>query len=373
MIRKVLLMQQILMILLLLFAWTASGATRKEDMTQDAALTEQALSRYGTFNTWSDALHPAREKFNRSGTDKVYSHNQFGNFLEAMKSVQKACEELGVDFMVVRNPSPAEKAFAAANNGLAPDPYIYLLQKLFADEKMELIEPLGPGRKPLAQRLNERYPKEEYSRKILVFGDKKDLPGVDADFLPYSGNGAYLAGDLICAGKKELLNRPAVVFAAPAELLYRESALLPSPDLLTIPETAYRLLETWDAANWSKLGFEPVPEPEDPFFKILPDRSLQIAPLLEGADSGVAGTLRLPLPDPPGNFLRVVLTLEEPAQLEVRASCGRDTVLAGVRTDRDGSRVELQLRPTWLSRIMTLQLLVHGKARLREIRLYRAN
>ena len=171
MIRKDLFMQQILMILLLLFAWTASGATRKEDMTQDAALTEQALSRYGTFNTWSDALHPAREKFNRSGTDKVYSHNQFGNFLEAMKSVQKACEELGVDFMVVRNPSPAEKAFAAANNGLAPDPYIYLLQKLFADEKMELIEPLGPGRKPWAQRLNERYPKEEYSRKIKIEGE----------------------------------------------------------------------------------------------------------------------------------------------------------------------------------------------------------
>ena len=368
-------MQRILMILVLLLAWNAGGATRKEDMAQDAALTEQALARYSTFAAWSNALHEAREKFNNAKPekDKIYSHAQFGNFPEAMKSVQKACDELGLDFMIVRQPSPAEKAFAAENSGIAPDPYIYLLQKLLADEKIEMLTSIGPGRKPLKQRLQERYPAEEYSRKALVFGNKKDFPGLDADFLPYSGCGAYLAGDLVNIGQKELQNRPAVIFSAPAELVYRESAILPDPVLITIPEIAYRPLNSWDAANWHKLGFEPVPAAKDPFFKILPDRSLQLAPLLPGADSGVAGTLRLPLPDPPGSYLRVVLILEEPAQLEVRAACGRDKVIAGVITDRDNSRVELRLRPTWLSRILTLQFLVTGKARLREIHLYRAN
>ncbi len=357
----------------LIAACTVSAASRKEDMAQDAALTEQALARYGTFSAWSDALHAAREKFNQTARDKVYSHAQFGNFQEAMKSVQKACDELGLDFIIVRQPSPAEKAFAAANDGKAPDPYIYLLQKMFAEEKMELATAIGPDRKPVIQRLKERYPAGEYSRKMLIFGHKKDFPGLDADFLPYSGGGAYLASDLVNVGHKELLNRPAVVFSAPAELFYRDSAILPDPVLLTIPETAYRPLETWDAANWSKLGFEPIPEPENEYFKILPDRSLQLAPLLTGADSGIAGTIRLPLPDPPGNYLRAVLLLEEPAKLEVRATCGRDTVIGGVLTDREGSRVELRLRPTWLSRILTLQFLVQGKAKLREIQLYQAN
>ena len=369
------LLYRCLTVILLLMACTVFGASRKEDMAQDIALTEQALARYGTFATWSDMLHGAREKFNRSKPEKekLYSHGQFGNFLEAMQSVQKACDELGLDLIIVRQPSPAEKAFAAENGGQAPDPYIYLMQKMFADQKMELITPIGPKRPPLIQRLKERYPADEYSRKMLIFGDRKDFPGLDADFLPYSGCGAYFAGDLVIAGKKELLNRPAVVFSAPAELLYRESAVLPDPVLITIQENDYRHVDTWDAANWPKLGFEPVPEPEDVFFKILPDRSLQLAPVLPGADSGMAGTLRLPLPDPPGNYLRAVLILEEPAQLEVRATCGRDTVLAGVSTDRNGSRVELRLRPTWLSRLLTLQLYLHGKARLREIQLYRAN
>ena len=161
----------------LLTACAVSGASRKEDMAGDIALTEQALARYGSFATWSDMLHSAREKFNRSKPeqDKLYSHAQFGNFLEAMKSVQKACDELGVDLIIVRQSTPAEKAFAAENGGQAPDPYIYLMQKMFADDKMELITAIGPGRKPMIQRLKERYPAEEYSRKMLIFGDRKDL------------------------------------------------------------------------------------------------------------------------------------------------------------------------------------------------------
>ncbi|MBO5688788.1 MAG: hypothetical protein J6S73_02575 [Lentisphaeria bacterium] len=354
---------------------TADGATRREDMQQDAALTSQALEQYQTFPAWSSALHEAREKFNqnRPEKEKVYSHAQFGNFPEAMQSIRKACDELGLDFMIVRLPTPAEKAFAASHDGQAPDPYIYLMQQLLAQEKIEMAETLGKGRKPLAQRLKERYPAEEYSRKILVFGNRKDLPELDADFIPCSGNGAYLANDVVLAGKKELLNRPVILFAAPAELLYRECGVLPSPALLDIPAAAYRKIETWDGSAWPRLGYEPLPEPEDEFFKILPNRSLQIAPVLTGADSGIAGTLRLPLPDPPGSGIRLVLLLAAPAQLEVRATCGRDKVRAGVLTDKDGSRVELRIRPAWLSRMLTLQFHVCGKARLRAIHLYRAD
>lgn len=364
-----------LSLFLLTAACSLYGATRKEDMQQSRQWIRQQLERYGSYQTWSDTLRSAREKFNRNRQteDQVSSHGQFGNFVEAMQSVQKACDELGIDLVIIRQPTAAEKAFASLHDRQMPDPFIYQMQELLADEKIELIEAMQPGQPPPARRLQDRYPAGEYARKILIFGDRKDFPGVDADFAACSGNGEYFASDLVRAGKGSLLNRPAVIFSAPGDLLFGESALLPHPDLLSIPETAYRSMDAWDAANWHKLGFEPVPEAEDPFFRILPDRSLQLAPLLPGADSGMAGTLRLPLPDPPGSSIRIVLTLEGPARLEVRATCGRDKATAGVLTDREGSRVELRLRPTWLSRIVTLQFYLHGKARLREIRLYRAN
>lgn len=359
----------------LIGACAVQAASGKDDMRLDARLTERSLARYGSFVAWSNALHETRETFNRTRPEreKVFSHAQFGNFVEAMVSIRKACDERGLDLIIARVPSPAEKAFAGKHEGQAPDPYIYLMQKLLADQNIEMAESLGPGRKSLKARLKDRYPADGYARKVLVFGSRKDFPGLDADFMAYSGNGRFLAGDLIRTGGKLLLNRPAIVFAVPAEVLYQESAVLPDPAFLSMEESAYVSVDFWDAANWHKLGFEPVPEPEDPFFKILDDRSLQLAPLLPGADSGMAGTLRLPLPDPPGNFVKVVLTLEEPAQLEVRASCGRDNVLAGVITDSEGSRVELFLRPTWLSRLLTLKFSIQGKARLQEIRLFRAN
>ena len=76
--------------------------------------------------------------------------------------------------------------------------------------------------------------------------------------------------------------------------------------------------------------------------------------------------------DPPGSAVRAVLSLDKPAELEVRGICGRDKTMAGVTTDREGSRVELRLRPTWLTRLLTLQFHVRGKAQIKEIRLYSA-
>ena len=366
-----------LLIFFLLFFLTASAvfaSSRRDDMRHDGELVRKMLDRHGSFDAWSRSLHADREKFNRGreASGRVYSHAQFGNFVEAMKSISAACGERGLDFIVVRVPSPAERAFSSEHGGAAPDPYIHLMRRMLEEADIELVEPLLPGTKPLAERLRERYPRECFAKKALFLGRAEDFPGPDAERRDFSGGGAYLAGDLVLLGGHELLNRPAVVFAAPAELLYRDSAVLPSGELLRIPEAAYRPAGAWDAANWTRLGFEPLPDRDDPFFRITDDGALQIAPLLPGADDGAAGTLRLPLPDPPGSAVRAVLKLERPAELEVRARCGRDDVMAGVTTDREGSRVELRLRPTWLSRILTLQFRVRGKAQLREIRLYSA-
>ena len=356
--------------------WTASAlaAPRADDMRRDAETVQKMLDKHGSFEAWSQSLHADREAFNRTrdASGRVYSHAQFGNFVEAMKSIRDVCKERGLDFIVVRVPRPAERAFASLHGGTAPDPYIYLMRQLLAEEDVELVEPLLPGTKNLAERLRERFPREYFAKKALLFGRAADCAGLDADRRDLSGNGAYLASDLVRLGGKELLNRPAVVFAAPAELLYRDSAVLPSGDLLQIPETAYRPAGAWDAANWSKLSFEPIPDRDDPFFRITDAGTLQIAPLLTGADDGMAGTLRLPLPDPPGSAVRAVLTLDKPAELEVRGICGRDKTMAGVTTDREGSRVELRLRPTWLTRLLTLQFHVRGKAQIKEIRLYSA-
>ena len=363
-----------LVLALLLAAFAVAAASRRDDMRRDAEQLDRMLAEHGSFEAWSRSLHDARERFNRTpgNREKLFSHTQFGNFVEAMKSIHAACEERGLDFLIFRVPTAAERVFAAGNAGKIPDPYCRLMQKMLADEGVELVDPLLPGSAPLAERLRRRYPREDYARKVLVFGRPEDCPGTDADFLAFSGGGAYLASDLLREGGKLLDGRPAVVFAAPTALFYRESAVLPAGTLLQIPETAYRPAGTWDAANWQKLGFEPVPDRDDPFFRITADGLLRIAPLLAGEKAGMAGSMRLALPDPPGSALRVVLTLDAPAELEVRALCGRDEILAGVFTDRQGSRVELHLRPTWLSRILTLKFHVKGTALLREIRLYSA-
>ena len=355
-------------------ALTVLAGPRADDMRRDAEITRKLLAKHGSFDAWSDSLHAEREAFNRTrkASEKIYSHSQFGNFVEAMKRISDAVRERGQDFIIVRIPSPAELAFASAHGGIAPDPYIHLMRQLLAEKDVELVEPLLPGTKPLAERLRERYPHEYFAKKTLLFGRAADCAGLDADRRDFSGGGAYLASDLIRIGGRELLNRPAVVFAAPAELFYRDSACLPSGDLLQIPEEAYRPADGWDAANWRKLGFDPIPKENDRFFRFTDNGLLQIAPVLPDAKEGRAGTLRLPLPDPPGRAVRVVLTLENPAELEVLAQCGRDSLLAGVNVDHEGCRVELRLRPTWLSRLLTLQFRVRGKALLREIRLYSA-
>ena len=54
---------------------------------------------------------------------------------------------------------------------------------------------------------------------------------------------------------------------------------------------------TRSAALTGKAEKQSIPDRDDPFFRITDAGTLQIAPLLTGADDGMAGTLRLPLCD----------------------------------------------------------------------------
>jgi len=118
--------------------WTASAlaAPRADDMRRDAETVQKMLDKHGSFEAWSQSLHADREAFNRTrdASGRVYSHAQFGNFVEAMKSIRDVCKERGLDFIVVRVPRPAERAFASLHGGTAPDPYIYLMRQLLAEE-----------------------------------------------------------------------------------------------------------------------------------------------------------------------------------------------------------------------------------------------
>ncbi len=356
-------------VLVFLLTSFSAAAGRRQDMMLDKEEIRIQLEKHRGAEAWSEALYPARETFNRtSRIGKVISHGAFGNLEPALKQIHDFLQERGTDFILLRVPSAAEREFIRLHPADHPDPYLYQMRQELNRTGIEMLDPLDRKQKNLNRRIRERCPQP--GPRALIFGKRVSIPGMETDFRPCSGNGSLFANDLAVAGNACLVNRPVVVLAVPGEFFHQDMAEMPSAELMEIPPEAYQLIRTWSGKSWPQLGFEPLPEPGDPYFRIRSDGLLQIAPILPEDTAGAAGVIRLPLPREKVRAVRVEILPERSADLEVTALCGKDTVRGGVLTENGIPRLDLRLRPSWVSRILELKFTVRGRALIREIRLY---